>query len=244
MPLRGCNSIVRNRRNGQTPVGRPRSASATARNLKKIDRRYRKRGYQGRGPWLFSRQLRQVRQRSRYSRNWRLIPIGFSIWIHYADMPLPHLILVPGLVCDHDAWKHQAESLRALATVDIADHGLNDSLENMAETLLRRAPLRFALAGHSMGGRVAFEVLRRAPDRVIGLAALDTAYLPRSMDCAGEREQAERHSLLEKARSEGMRAMGLQWVQKMVHPERLSDSVLIEAILNMIARKTPEIFAA
>ena len=159
-------------------------------------------------------------------------------------MPLPHLILVPGLVCDHDAWKHQAEPLRALATVDIADHGLNDSLENMAETLLRRAPLRFALAGHSMGGRVAFEVLRRAPDRVIGLAALDTAYLPRSMDDAGEREQAERHSLLEKARSEGMRAMGLQWVQKMVHPERLSDSVLIEAILNMIARKTPEIFAA
>jgi len=175
----------------------------------------------------------------RHLRNSRL-----NVLVHNIVVSLPHLILVPGLVCDGDAWKHQAWSLRALTSVSIVDHGVNDSLEKMAEALLDRTPSRFALAGHSMGGRVAFEVLRRAPDRVVGLAALDTAYLPRTKDNGGEREQAERYALLEKARSEGMRAMGLQWVQRIVHPKRLSDTLLIEAILNMIARKTPEIFAA
>ena len=164
--------------------------------------------------------------------------------MHNIEVSLPHLILVPGLVCDADAWKHQAESLRASTSVDIVDHGMNDSLEKMAEAVLRRAPAQFALAGHSMGGRVAFEVLRRSPDRVMGLAALDTAYLPWNRDQAGEREREERYALLQKARSEGMRAMGLQWVQRMVHPRRLSDTALIEAILSMIARKTPEIFNA
>jgi len=86
--------------------------------------------------------------------------------------------------------------------------------------------------------------MQLAPDRVAGLALMDTAYTPRSAGEAGEQEKAERYALLNKARLEGMRAMGLQWVQKMVHPARLSDKPLIDAILDMIARKTPEIFAA
>jgi hypothetical protein len=59
----------------------------------------------------------------------------------------------------------------------------------------------------------------------------------------GEREAAERYGLLEKARSDGMRAMGREWLQRMVHPDRLLDRGLIDAILDMIARKTPEIFS-
>ncbi|HYR87849.1 MAG TPA: alpha/beta hydrolase [Terriglobia bacterium] len=159
-------------------------------------------------------------------------------------MPLPHVILVPGLMCDSTVWEHQNRALRTLTTVEIPDHGMNDSLEGMAKSLLVRAPARFALAGHSMGGRVAFRVMRLAPDRVAGLALMDTAYAPRNAGEAGEQEKAERYALLDKARLEGMRAMGLLWVQKMVHPSRLSDKPLIDAILDMFARKTPEIFAA
>ena len=159
-------------------------------------------------------------------------------------MATPHLILVPGLLCDAEVWKHQSRALESLTTIAIADHGLSDSLEKMAIALLERAPERFALAGHSMGGRVAFEVLRRAPERLAGLALLDTDYMPRRSGEAGEREQAGRYALLHKARTEGMRAMGAEWVQRMVHPERLSDASILKAILDMIERMTADIFAA
>lgn len=157
---------------------------------------------------------------------------------------MPHIVLVPGLVCDGEVWQHQAGVLRAAGTIEIPDHGSIDSLEEMAKALLDRAPARFALAGHSMGGRVVIEVLRQAPDRVVKLALIDTGYKPLPAGEAAETERAGRYALLDKARTEGMRAMGLQWVQRMVHPELLSDAPLIESIVGMIARKTPSIFAA
>jgi pimeloyl-ACP methyl ester carboxylesterase len=159
-------------------------------------------------------------------------------------MSSPHLILVPGIICDAAVWEHQARHLRDLAIVTIPDHGSLDSLPAMAEAILKRAPERFALAGHSMGGRVAFEVFRQAPERVSRLALLDTAVAPRRSGREGEEEAVQRYRLLERARKEGMLAMGAEWVQRMVHPGRLSDTDLINAILEMIARKTPDIFAA
>src|SRR5262245_11462607 len=159
-------------------------------------------------------------------------------------MSNPHLVLVPGIMCDAAVWEHQARNLRDLVDITIPDHGSIDSLPAMGQAILKRAPERFALAGHSMGGRVAIEVFRRAAQRVFGLALLDTACVARRAGQEGEEEAAQRYGLLEKARKEGMRAMGAEWVQRMVHPDRLSDSQLINAILEMIARKTPDIFAA
>jgi pimeloyl-ACP methyl ester carboxylesterase len=94
-----------------------------------------------------------------------------------------------------------------------------------------------------MGGRVAFEIVRRVPERVIGLALLDTAYRPFAGGDHGERERAERLRLVELARSQGMRAMARDWVRNMVHPSRLSDRPLMDAIVEMLARKSPEIYA-
>ena len=159
-------------------------------------------------------------------------------------MSMPHLILVPGLMCDEAVWSHQMEKLRNLTTVSVADHGLLDSLGKMAEAILERAPARFAIAGHSMGGRVTFEVFRRAPERISGMMLMDTAYAPRHEGVSGEREAAGRYALLDVARKEGTRAMGAMWVQRMVHPSRLADEALINAILDMIGRKTADIFAA
>jgi pimeloyl-ACP methyl ester carboxylesterase len=147
-------------------------------------------------------------------------------------------------MCDETVWAHQARELEKLTTVMIADHGSLDSLGRMADALLELAPRRFAIAGHSMGGRVAFEVFRRAPDRIAGMTLMDTAYGPKHDGIAGEREAAGRFALLDIARKEGTRAMGAVWVQRMVHPGRLSDAALLNAILDMIGRKTPEVFAA
>jgi pimeloyl-ACP methyl ester carboxylesterase len=150
-------------------------------------------------------------------------------------------------MCDETVWNpvlpHLQAVLPALAPW-VADHGSADSLGAMAERILATAPDRFALAGHSMGARVALEVLRRAPQRVARIALLDTGYLPLPAGEAGEAEAAKRHALLAIARAEGTRAMGRQWVQGMVHPQRLQDAPLMAAILDMFARKDAEVFAA
>lgn len=158
-------------------------------------------------------------------------------------MALPHLLLLPGLACDAEVWKHQARALREITGVQVADYGASDSIQEMARVAIERAPERFALAGHSMGGRVALEVFRSAPDRILGLALLDTAYKPLQPGEAGEREKAERAGYVKIAQTQGMRAMARTWLQKMVHPSRLTDEPLIESIVEMLARKSPEIFA-
>jgi len=154
------------------------------------------------------------------------------------------LVLLPGLVCDATVWAHARAQLEAHAPVSIPDYGLLDSLGAMAEKVLREAPPRFALAGHSMGGRVALEILRREPERVTALALLDTGVAPLAAGEAGEREAAGRHELLALAREEGMAAMAARWVRGMVWPPRLSDTALVQAVIDMFARRSADMFAA
>ena len=158
--------------------------------------------------------------------------------------PRPTLILIPGLLCDATVWLHQRAALTDLADIRVADHGSRDSLADMARSILESAPPRFAVAGHSMGGRVALEVYRAAPKRVSGIALLDTGYSALAPGAAGEREVAGRLALLETARRDGMRAMARDWVKGMVHAARLSERALVDPILDMFESKTPEIYAA
>ena len=72
------------------------------------------------------------------------------------------LVLVPGLVCDDAVWSHQRRTLESDRPVHVAQHGQLDTLTAMAAHVLAWAPPRFAIAGHSMGGRVALEIWRQA----------------------------------------------------------------------------------
>ncbi|HTX16441.1 MAG TPA: alpha/beta fold hydrolase [Candidatus Baltobacteraceae bacterium] len=155
---------------------------------------------------------------------------------------LPPLLLLPGLACDGGVWRHEAQALGEITEVRIADYGASDSIAGMARAALESAPERFAVAGHSMGGRVAMEIVRSAPQRVAGLALLNTAYKAWAPGEAGEREKAERMGYVEIAQTQGMRAMARQWLQKMVYPSRLADTPLIESIVDMLGRKTPDVF--
>ncbi len=158
--------------------------------------------------------------------------------------PTQALVLVPGLLCDDAVWQHQLATLSAVSEIQVAKHELCDSLGAMAERILARAPARFALAGHSMGGRVALEVMARAPQRVTKLALLDTGYQALAPGEAGEREQTGRYRLLEIAKQHGMLAMAQEWSHGMVWPPRLADVPLMHAINAMIARASVEQFAA
>lgn len=146
------------------------------------------------------------------------------------------VILVPGLVCDAEVWKAQLGTICPADSAVIADHGLCADLGGMAERILATAPARFALAGHSMGGRVALEVIARAPERVTRLALLDTGFEKLADGEAGERERAGRYRLRELGRREGMLALGRDWARGMVHPARLADQELMAAIHAMIGR--------
>ena len=88
--------------------------------------------------------------------------------------PLP-LLLLPGLLCDARLWRDPAEALADIAPVHQADLTQDDSVAGMATRVLATAPPVFALAALSMGGYVAFEILRQAPARVARLALLDTS---------------------------------------------------------------------
>ncbi len=76
------------------------------------------------------------------------------------------LVLVPGLLCTRALWEPQITGLADVAHMMVADHMRHDTMTGIAESILAAAPHRFALAGLSMGGYIALEILRLAPERV------------------------------------------------------------------------------
>lgn len=147
------------------------------------------------------------------------------------------LILVPGLLCDAIVWDHQVDRLSARHDVRVADLRQSSSIADMAASILDAAPPRFSIAGHSMGARVALEVVRRAPYRVERLALLDTGVHPVQ---PGEREKRE--ALIDLGRTHGMRALAARWLPPMVAADRLEkDPALRDALFAMVERMTPDI---
>lgn len=146
-------------------------------------------------------------------------------------------------MCDHTVWDAQIAALSDIADARSLEWGLeHTSLVKMAEATLAAAPPTFALAGHSMGGRVAFEVFRLAPERITHLCVMDTGVALLAPGAAGEEEERGRRRLLDIAFREGIRPMAQEWLKGMLPPYRAGDTQLVETILAMFARKTPEQF--
>ncbi|MFG6441095.1 alpha/beta fold hydrolase [Roseateles sp. LKC17W] len=159
-------------------------------------------------------------------------------------MAAPLLVLVPGLLCDDSVWQPQIAGLADRARCWVAPNDGHDSLPALAAELLRQAPAeRFALAGHSMGGRIALEVMRQAPERVERLALLDTGWQPRAGGEAGEAERRQRLALLAVARESGMAGVALRWLPGMVRPAAHGTAVYAQ-MQAMVERRTPTQFAA
>lgn len=149
------------------------------------------------------------------------------------------IYLLCGLLCDEEVWAAQAAALGRVHDVRVVAFPRHDSLRAMAEQVLAGAPERFALAGHSMGGRVALEVYRLAPARVERLALLDTGY-----EAAHPGEAERRALLVDRARAEGIGAIAAEWGLPMLAPGRRFDAALVAQVLAMVGRMSPEIYAA
>lgn len=90
------------------------------------------------------------------------------------------LVLLPGMLCDAELWASTATALARAAAPRIGRIDLDDSVAAMGASVLAAAPERFALAGHSLGGIVALELVRQAPERVTRLALISTSARPGS----------------------------------------------------------------
>ena len=132
----------------------------------------------------------------------------------------PDLLLLPGLLCDARLWRDQVLGLTGLARCRIADVALDDELPAMAARALAAAPPRFALCGLSMGGYLAFEILRQAPGRVTRLALLDTSARPDTPDQA-----RRRRGLMSLTRSGRFRGVTPRLLPQLLHPAHLDGPV-------------------
>ncbi len=141
--------------------------------------------------------------------------------------PLP-IVLIPGLGCSPRLYAEQIPQLWTVGPVTVAQHARHESMAEIARSILRSAPERFALIGLSMGGYISFEIMRQAPGRVAKLALLDTSARPDSP------EQTENRriqiGLAEKTR---MADLADALFPRLVRAGRRSDERLRDIVRNM-----------
>jgi pimeloyl-ACP methyl ester carboxylesterase len=143
----------------------------------------------------------------------------------------PVLLLLPGLMCDAAVWRDQIMALKTTCDVRVPDFLGLDSFDAMAAATLALTEGPFALAGHSMGGRVAMQVAAMAPERVLRLALLDTGAHPPEPD-----EPARRQALIAIGEREGIEGVIQAWLPPMIAPHRQEDQALWTAIADMLRR--------
>lgn len=140
----------------------------------------------------------------------------------------PSLLLLPGLLCDARLWHHQVEGLADVSTVSVADLTGADSVPELASMVLSQAPPGcFALAGLSMGGYVALEIMRQAPTRVLALALLDTSARPDTP------EATENRLKLMQLAETNFPAVTDTLLPKLLHPAHRSDASIVDIIVAM-----------
>jgi pimeloyl-ACP methyl ester carboxylesterase len=149
----------------------------------------------------------------------------------------PALILLPGLLCDEALWRHQVENLADAAAIAVADLTQDNTIPAMAERVLADAPKRFALAGLSMGGYVAQQILRVAPERVERLALLDT-----SARADTPEQTSRRRGLIELAHKGQFKGVSPRLLPSFLHSDRLNDTTLTRAVMAMAERVGREAF--
>jgi pimeloyl-ACP methyl ester carboxylesterase len=144
----------------------------------------------------------------------------------------PSLVLVPGLLCDAALWRGQVEDLADIAQPWVADVTRDDSMTAMARRVLAEAPAgRFALAGLSMGGYVVQAIMREAPERVERLALLDTSAMADTPE-----QSVRRRGLIDLAEKGDFKGVTPRLLPLFLHPDRLSDKKLTDAVMAMTER--------
>lgn len=147
-------------------------------------------------------------------------------------------LLVPGFMTDAALWDDLAPRLQSIGPLTFVDLAQDDSIESMAQRALADAPEAFILLGFSMGGYVAREIVRLAPQRVQALILVATS-------ARGDSQIQARRKAAAVARAGASRFHGLSRaaIATSLHPDRADDAALIEHIHAMGERLGGEVFA-
>jgi pimeloyl-ACP methyl ester carboxylesterase len=142
------------------------------------------------------------------------------------------LVLIPGLLNDADLWRDQIANMSSVATCHVADITNSKTLREAAESVLAEAPPVFALAGFSLGGYVAQEIVRIARERISHLALLDTSIRPDTPERAATRRALDRA-----ARAPGkFHGFGDRLLATYLDPSNLADERIASRIRAMTER--------
>jgi pimeloyl-ACP methyl ester carboxylesterase len=147
------------------------------------------------------------------------------------------VVLVPGLNCSARLYAEQIPALWRFGLVTVADHTRDASIAAIAGRILATAPPRFALAGLSLGGYIAFEVMRQAPQRVAKLALLDTSARPDTAELT-----ARRKAPMTQARAGKLIEVADDSFVLFVHPDRHGDVALRDVVRAMAEETGVEAF--
>lgn len=138
------------------------------------------------------------------------------------------ILLVPGLVSSPRIFAPVVPALWRFGPVTVANHVRDDSMGAIARRILAEAPPRFALAGHSMGGYIAFEIMRQAPERVARLALINTQARPDMPEAT-----ARRRGMIARAKAGEYRGVLGELFPGFVHPSRRGDASLCQLVYDM-----------
>jgi pimeloyl-ACP methyl ester carboxylesterase len=152
------------------------------------------------------------------------------------DNSMP-ILLVPGLVSSPRIYAPVVPALWRFGPVTVANHIRDGHMALIARRILAEAPPRFALAGHSMGGYVAFEIMRQAPERVAKLALINTQARPDTPEAT-----ARRRGMMARAMGGEYRAVLDELFPGFVHPSRREDTSLRQLVYDMGGDVGPEAF--
>ena len=152
--------------------------------------------------------------------------------------PRPSFVLLHGLLCDADTWSDFIGPLSRLGDVLAVRLTGIDALPAAAEDILARTTGPLIVIGHSMGGRIALEMVRQAPARCRALILMNTGY--RGL-AAGEADK--RLAQVQAAQSGGIQAILDGWLDGMIAPATRYDGALMNRMRTMVLRSTPASFA-
>lgn len=151
-------------------------------------------------------------------------------------MPAENILLLPGMMCDERLWSHQIAAIDV--PVQVADTSNADNFAEMADQVLAMAPSKFAMAGLSMGGILAFEIWRQAPERVTHLALLDTNPHPDKPS-----NRPVRFEQIEAAASGKLEELAVESLKPLYLAEKNRDAeAMLTTILDMALKLGPEVF--
>lgn len=148
------------------------------------------------------------------------------------------LIFLSGLLCDQSIWRAQSDYFSEHYAVSVFSFANINSIDHMAQQVIQHLNTPSIIIGHSMGARVALEVIRQAPELVCKIALLDFGIHP-----VKEFEAEKRYALTQAAKDQGMEYLIDAWLKPMIHEPNIENAAIFEPMKTMVLQQNASSFA-